>query len=74
MNSLFIKNFRESKWSYAFFIMGTSFFLIQCTPTIKVETPDRPLEINMNVKIDHSIKVQVDKKLENVMKSNENIF
>ena len=45
-----------------------------CTPTIRVETPDKPLEINMNVKIDHEIKVKVDKQLETVMNNNEGIF
>ncbi|MCB0422559.1 MAG: YnbE family lipoprotein [Bdellovibrionales bacterium] len=47
---------------------------IGCTPTIKVEMPDKPMEINLNVKVDHKIKIQVDKELENVMDSNEDIF
>jgi hypothetical protein len=57
-----------------FLLIGFTIFNISCTPTIKVETPDKPLEINMNVKIDHQIKVKVDKQLESVMNSNSDIF
>jgi hypothetical protein len=45
-----------------------------CAPTITVAAPDKPIEINLNVKIDHSIKVKVDKELDSVMKENEDIF
>lgn len=45
-----------------------------CSPTVKVQPPDKPVEINLNVKIDHNIKVKVDKELENVIKENEDIF
>lgn len=45
-----------------------------CTPVIKMQAPDKPLEVNMNVKIEHTIRVQVDKQLDNVMKENQDIF
>lgn len=48
--------------------------VISCTPTIAVKTPDKPLEINLNVKVDHNITVKVDKQLDEVMGKNEDIF
>ena len=45
-----------------------------CTPTIKVEAPDKPIEINLNVKIDHEIRIKVDKDLEKAIESNSAIF
>ena len=45
-----------------------------CTPTIAVKAPDKPLEINLNIKVDHNITVKVDKQLESVIKNNEDIF
>ena len=47
-------------------------FGLACTPTVKVEMPDKPIEINMNIK--HEIKVKVDKDLNEVMESNDDIF
>ena len=39
-------------------------FLAGCNATVKVEAPDKPIEINLNVKIEHEIRLQVDKELE----------
>lgn len=47
---------------------------IACSPTVALQAPDKPLEINMNIKVDHQISVKVDKQLEDVMKNNDNIF
>ncbi len=45
-----------------------------CTPTVKVEAPDKPIEINMNVKIDHEVRVRVEKDLENEISNNPELF
>lgn len=42
----------------------TGVFLLGCSPTVKVEPPDEPITINLNVKIEHEIRVKVDKELE----------
>ncbi|MCJ8276475.1 MAG: YnbE family lipoprotein [Bdellovibrionales bacterium] len=52
----------------------TGFVLINCAPTVTLQAPEKPLEINLNVKIDHQIKVQVDKELDDVMTGNDDIF
>ncbi len=48
--------------------------LFGCSPTVELAAPDKPLEINLNVKIDHQISVKVDKELDAVMKQNDAIF
>ena len=45
-----------------------------CSPTVALQAPDKPLEINLNVKIDHQISVKVDKQLDDVMEKNKDIF
>ncbi len=40
------------------------FLLNGCTPTIQVATSDKPIEVNLNVKIEHDIKIIVDKEIE----------
>ncbi len=44
------------------------------TACVSLQAPDKPLEINLNVKVDHQISVKVDKDLEEVMNKNEGIF
>lgn len=48
--------------------------LSACSPTVELQAPDKPLEINLNVKIDHQISVKVDKQLDDVMSKNQDIF
>jgi hypothetical protein len=52
--------------------MGLS--MLGCSPTVSLQAPEKPLEINLDVKIDHQISVKVDKELDAVMKENEGIF
>ena len=45
-----------------------------CTPRIEVAAPDKPITINLNVKIDHEIRVKVDKELDQVLSKNSGLF
>jgi len=45
-----------------------------CAPKVKVEAPDKPIEINLNVKIDHEIRVKVEKDIDDLISKNKNLF
>ena len=45
-----------------------------CTPTVQVAAPKEPIEINLNVKIEHEIRVQVDKELEDLFAEDSDVF
>jgi len=49
-------------------------FLVGCTPTVKVAAPDKPIEINLNVKIEHEIRLQVDKELDGLFDDDSDVF
>ncbi len=55
-------------------ILMISVFLVSCSPTIKIEAPDKPITINLNVKIEHEIRVKVDKQLEKVFNDDSGLF
>ena len=48
--------------------------LAACNPTVKVEAPDKPIVINLNVKIEQEVRVKVDKDVENLVNNNPNLF
>jgi len=48
--------------------------LAACSPTVKVEAPDKPIVINLNVKIEQEVRIKVDKDVDNLVTSNPNIF
>lgn len=45
-----------------------------CSPTVKVQAPDKPITINMNIKIDHEIRVKVDRDIDNALNKRTDIF
>jgi hypothetical protein len=48
--------------------------LAACNPTVKVEAPDKPIVINLNVKIEQEVRIKVDKDVETLVNSNPNLF
>jgi len=45
-----------------------------CTPRVEVAAPEKPITINLNVKIDHEIRVKVDKDLDKVLSDESGLF
>jgi YnbE-like lipoprotein len=45
-----------------------------CTPRVEVTAPDKPITINLNVKIDHEIRLKVDKDLDQVLSNDSGLF
>jgi len=48
--------------------------LAACTPTVQLAAPSEPITINLNVRIEHEIRVKVDKELDDVFAQNEDLF
>lgn len=44
--------------------------LVACTPTVKVEAPDKPIEINLNV----NVKLEIQKDIRQTIAKNKDIF
>jgi hypothetical protein len=58
-------------------LFGCLFLVIAasaCTPKVEVAVSDKPITINLNVKIEHEIRVKVEKDLENLFENEEGIF
>ena len=53
---------------------GFSILLAACEPTVRVEAPERPIEINLNVRIEQEVLIRIDRQLENVFTENDEIF
>ncbi len=45
-----------------------------CTPTVKLEAPEKPIEINLNVNIKHEILIRVEKDVEEMFEDDEELF
>jgi len=71
---------RQPRMRQAFQILATilaclaTVFLVNCTPRVEVAAPEKPITINLNVKIDHEIRVKVEKDLDNVFTDQSGLF
>ena len=45
-----------------------------CTPQVKIIAPDKPIEINLNVKIDQEVRVKLDREVEDLIADNPDLF
>lgn len=48
--------------------------LAACQPTVKVEAPDKPIVINLNVKIEQEVRIKVERDVEDLLQSNPELF
>lgn len=48
--------------------------LAGCTPTVKVQAPSEPININLNVKIQHEIYIKVDRELDDIFSESSGLF
>jgi hypothetical protein len=48
--------------------------LILSACTVKVAAPDKPITINLNVKIEHEVRIKVEKELDDLFKEDSDLF
>ena len=50
------------------------FACMACTPTVKLQAPDKPIEINLNVKVEQEVRVRVERDLEDDFAKHPELF
>jgi YnbE-like lipoprotein len=61
-------------YNYAMLLIFLTVLTPACSPTVKVEAPDKPITINLNVKIEHEIRIKVEKQLDAVISEDSGLF
>ena len=55
-------------------IVGLAALLVACQPTVKIEPPDEPIVINLNIKIEQEIRIRIDKAVDDLLEEEEGLF
>lgn len=58
----------------ALFAVGLLFAITACTPKVEVALANEPININLNVKIQHEIYIKVDKQLDELFSDASGLF
>lgn len=65
----------KTRKSFSLFsILSLLVFMNACTPAVQVELPKEPININLNVKIQHEILIKIDKELDNMFSESSGLF
>ena len=55
-------------------IVSLALLMAACTPTVQVQAPDKPIEINLNVNIEQHVRVSIEKDVQKSITQNKDIF
>ena len=61
-------------WVLALLISSGVWAMGGCTPRVEVVPSDKPITINLNVKIDHEVRVKIEKELQDVLSEKSGLF
>ncbi len=45
-----------------------------CAPTVRLEAPDKPIVINLNVKIEQEVRIRVERDVDKLLADRQEIF
>jgi hypothetical protein len=65
---------RKTRGALALAAFLAALGLSGCTPTVKVEAPDKPIVINLNVKIEQEVRVYVEDDLSKARAARPDLF
>ena len=55
-------------------VILASSFILGCQPEVKIVPSEKPIVINLNVKIDQEVRVRLDKDVEDLIENNPDLF
>jgi len=61
-------------WVLVLLIAGGVWVMEGCTSRVEVAPSDKPITINLNVKIDHEVRIQIEKELQEVLSEKSGLF
>jgi hypothetical protein len=61
-------------YSAAFTAVMISFLTIACTPQVQMQALDKSIFMKLNVKIEHEVRVKVEKDIDQALSNNPGLF
>ena len=55
-------------------LASLALLLSACSPVVRIEAPEKPIEINMTVNIKHKIMIKVEKDVKQLFESDKGLF
>jgi predicted small secreted protein len=71
-----VMNIKDKRFSLApvIVVLALAATTLSACTTIKLEGGDKPIEVNLNIKIDQEVRVKLDREIEDLIAANPDIF
>jgi len=69
-----MKTKKQQKLIQFIVLIGVISLIEACSPTVKVQAPDKPIEINLNIKIEQEVRIKIEKDLDDMFKEDPDLF
>jgi hypothetical protein len=71
---LFFKLRNKSRRSLAGSVTIAGLLASACTPTVQLAMPNEPITINLNVRIEHEVRIRVERELDDIFSADSGLF
>lgn len=58
----------------AFTVLPVLLLAVACTPKVQIEAPEKPITINLNVKIEQEVRIRLEKEVDDLLTSRPDLF
>ncbi len=55
-------------------ILACLLALVACRHKVEIEPPKEPIVINLNIQIEHEVRIKVEKEVRDLLRENEELF
>ncbi|MEX0924249.1 MAG: YnbE family lipoprotein [Rhodovibrionaceae bacterium] len=74
MQELKEKRAERPEWQAPIVAAAALGAIAACTPTVKMEAPDKPITVNLNIKLDADVRVRLEEQAREDINKNQDIF
>lgn len=65
---------KNTPYRFTAFLFCVGVALGGCTPEVQIRAPEKPIVINLNVKIEQEVRIKVEQDIDNLLKNNKDLF
>jgi len=69
-----MKNFFRQYSRHGAMVASLAVFTMACTPEVRIRAPEKPIVINLNIKIEQEIRIKVEKDIDDLLRNNKDLF
>jgi len=71
---LFFELRNKSRRSLAGSVALAGILVSACTPTVQLAMPNEPITINLNVRIEHEVRIRIERELDDMFSADSGLF